>query len=242
VFTACALIAMAVPCTVTAQSTNNDSKSTEARAPESSETFYLSNATWAADLNDIQTALRNNFSRIRVYGVATQYAITVRGTADELQAARKMIAELDRPKKIYRVTYNVSDVENGKRTGTKHYSLIVTSGGKTALKQGNRVPLVTGMSGDSAAAAAQSSQIQYVDIGLNIDASIEGTALRTKIEQSGIAEEKSSVTAPDPVIRQTMLEGTSSLTAGKPVVLGSLDVPGTTHREEIEVVTETLTQ
>jgi hypothetical protein len=39
-----------------------------------------------------------------------------------------------------------------------------------------------------------------------------------------------------------MLEGMSSLTVGKPVVLGSLDVPGTTRRQEIEVVTELLSQ
>ncbi len=242
VFTASALTAITFPCAATAQSTNNESKSPEPRGPETSETIYLSNVTGQSDINDIQTALRNNFTRIRIYGVATQYALTVRGTAEELQGAKKMIAELDRPKKIYRVTYNVCDVENGKRTGTQHYSLIVTSGGKTVLKQGNRVPLVTGMTGDNASAASQSSQIQYVDVGLNIDASIEGTALRTKVEQSAITADRSGIAAPDPVIRQTMLEGTSSLTSGKPVVLGSLDVPGTAHRDEIEVVTETITQ
>ena len=241
VFTAIALTAITFPCAAIAQPTNNDSKSPEPRGPETSETIYLSNTTGPADLNDIQTALRNNFTRIRIYGVATRYALTIRGTAEELQGAKKMIAELDRPKKIYRVTYNVSDVENGKRTTTKHYSLTVTAGVKTMFRQGNRVPIVTGMSGEGTAAAAQSSQIQYVDVGLNIDANIEGTALHTKIEQSGITEERSGVVAPDPVISQTMLEGTSALT-GKPVVLGSLDVPGTTRRQEIEVVTEPLTQ
>jgi type II secretory pathway component GspD/PulD (secretin) len=229
------------PSLALAQATSNESKNAETRGPETSETIYLANAAGQNDLNDIQTALRNNFGRIRVYGVATQYAITVRGTAEELQGVKQMIAELDRPKKIYRVTYNVSDVENGKRTGTRHYSLIVAAGGKTTLKQGNRVPLVVGVSGEGAT-AAQNSQVQYIDVGMNIDANIEGTALRTKIEQSGVAEEKSSVVVPDPIIRQTMLEGTSSVTAGKPVVLGSLDVPGTTRREEIEVVTETLSQ
>jgi type II secretory pathway component GspD/PulD (secretin) len=241
VFTACALIAITFPCAAIAQSTTNESKNTESRPPEITETIYVSSVTGINDVNDIQTALRNCFPRIRTFGMPAQYAIAVRATAEDMQGVKKMVAELDRPQKIYRVTYNVSDVENGKRTGTQHYSLVVTSGGKTTLKQGNRVPLVTGLTGESPN-PAQSSQIQYVDVGLNIDASIEGTALKTKIEQSGISEEKSGVTAPDPVIRQTMLEGTSALTAGKPVVLGSLDVPGTTRRQEIEVVTEVLTQ
>jgi type II secretory pathway component GspD/PulD (secretin) len=103
------------------------------------------------------------------------------------------------------------------------------------------VPLVTGKTGGDST-AAQSSQIQYIDVGLNIEAKIEGATLETKVEQSAIGEEKSGVVAPDPVISQTMLEGTSALTAGKPVVLGSIDVPGTTRRQEIEVVTEPLAQ
>ncbi len=41
-----------------------------------------------------------------------------------------------------------------------------------------------------------------------------------------------------PVIRQTTLEGTSTLVQGKPLVLGSLDVPGSTRHQEVEVVSE----
>jgi hypothetical protein len=40
------------------------------------------------------------------------------------------------------------------------------------------------------------------------------------------------------VIRQTKLEGMSTLAPGKPMVLGSLDIPGTTRHEEIEVVSD----
>jgi type II secretory pathway component GspD/PulD (secretin) len=193
------------------------------------------------DMNDVQTALRNNFPRTHVYGVAGQLAITIRGTSEDMQAAKKMVAELDRPKKIYRVTYNLSDVENGRKTATQHYSVVVAAGGKTVLRHGKRVPLITGMSGE-AANASQSSQVQYIDIGLNIEASIEGTALRTKVEQSAVTDEKSGVAAPDPVISQTLLEGTSALAGNKPVVLGSIDVPGTTRRQEIEVVADLISQ
>lgn len=239
-FAACALAAAMLPSNAIAQTAESDAKNAEARsAPEITETIHISNATGANDLNDIQTALRNNFPRARMYGVVGQYALTVRASAEDMQGVKKMVAELDRPKKIYRVTYNVNDVENGKRTGAQHYSLVVASGGKTALKQGNRMPIVVGTTGEG---AAQNSQVQYIDLGINIDAGIEGTALRTKIELSGVSEEKSSVGAPDPVIRQTVLEGTSGLSGGKPVLLGSIDVPGTTRREEIEVSTELVSQ
>jgi hypothetical protein len=42
----------------------------------------------------------------------------------------------------------------------------------------------------------------------------------------------------DPVIRQTTLEGTSTLVLGKPLVLGSLDIPGSTRHQEVEVFSE----
>jgi hypothetical protein len=56
--------------------------------------------------------------------------------------------------------------------------------------------------------------------------------------QSSIAEDKSAADTRDPVIRQTTLEGTSTLVQGKPLVLGSLDIPGSTRHQEVEVVSE----
>ncbi len=42
----------------------------------------------------------------------------------------------------------------------------------------------------------------------------------------------------DPVVRQTSVEGTAFLTAGKPVVLGSLDIPGSTRHLDVDVMME----
>ncbi len=39
-------------------------------------------------------------------------------------------------------------------------------------------------------------------------------------------------------IRQSVLEGTSFLTTGKPLVLGSFDIPGSTRHTEVTVVME----
>ena len=46
------------------------------------------------------------------------------------------------------------------------------------------------------------------------------------MEQLGLAEERSGVGRHDPIVRQTMLEGTSILLPWKPVILGSLDIRG----------------
>jgi hypothetical protein len=42
----------------------------------------------------------------------------------------------------------------------------------------------------------------------------------------------------DPVVRQTVLEVTSALAPGKPLLLGALDFPGSTRHQEIEIVAE----
>ena len=141
--------------------------------------------------------------------------------------------------KTYRLTYTLTETEGGKRVGTQHFAMIVVSGRKTVLKQGNRVPLVTGSVSTSGGAQ---TQVQYLDIGLNIDASIEesadGVKLNTQVEQSSIAEGKSGLGTQDPIVRQAKLEGTSILTAGTPLILGSMDIPSTARRLDIEVVME----
>jgi hypothetical protein len=109
------------------------------------------------------------------------------------------------------------------------------SGSRTVAKQGSRVPIPVNTN-----LASPTSEITYLDVGQEIEASLDGyldgVRLRTKVVQSSIAEDKSGVGAP--IIRQTTFEGTSTLVQGKPLILGSLDVAGSTRHQEVEVVSE----
>lgn len=60
------------------------------------QTFYLSNAWQQNDLNDVQTALRNVITNAKFFGVASQNAIVMRGTPDEILLAQKIINDLDK--------------------------------------------------------------------------------------------------------------------------------------------------
>ncbi|HTX76342.1 MAG TPA: hypothetical protein VMD29_09065 [Terracidiphilus sp.] len=201
------------------------------------QTFFLKNATNHDQLNDIQTLLRNMLPHARIYGTASDDAITVRGTPEELDTAQKLVAELDRPRPVYRVTYTIADVDNGKRTGTHSISVLVPANSKSTLKLGSRVPLATGSTGTGSDAA---TQFQYIDVGLNLDAIASGAQLHTKLEQTAVSAEKSSVGIQDPVINQTTLEGESPLGSPKSVVLGTIDVPNSTRQQQISVSTELL--
>ena len=207
------------------------------------QTLYLTNLTGHNDSDDIQTDLRNMLPQAKLFYVPSQSALSIRGTSEDILLARKIISDLDRNKKIYRLTYTVTDIDGGKRAAPQHFSIIVASGSKTDLKQGSKVPIVIGLYSDTSP-ASQNSQVQYQDVGLEIEASLntylDGVRLHTKMAESSVADEKSGMSVQDPIFRQTTLEGTSTLALGKPLVIGSLDIPGTTRRQEVEVIAEAI--
>jgi hypothetical protein len=206
--------------------------------PEVYQTLYLTNLTQQNDANELVTDLRNMLPKAKTYYVPSQSAISMRGSAEDIALAQKILSDLDKTKKIYRLTYTMTEKDGGKTIGIQHFSMIIASGSRTDFKQGSRIPVATAnfTSGNGR------TEITYLDIGQEVDASLDGyldgVRLRTKVVQSSVAEDKSSVGTEDPVIRQITFEGTSTLVQGKPLVLGTLDVPGTTRHQEVEVVSE----
>ena len=69
-----------------ADSQSADTKPTQ-NIPTQTETIYLKNVTSTNDLNDAQTALRNVLPRAKIYGIATENAITIRATQEDLETA-----------------------------------------------------------------------------------------------------------------------------------------------------------
>jgi type II secretory pathway component GspD/PulD (secretin) len=189
-------------------------------------TFYLKNATGQNAANDIQTTFRNMLPNERIYYAPSENALSVKGSAEDVAATEKILGEIDRQQKTYRVTYTISGGDNA---GAAKMVLMVTPGSKAISKQGTRVPIMTGAykagEGESA-----NTQFQYADIGLTIEASVtgfgDGIRLYSKIEQTSIADEKSNVGIQDPVIKQSVLQSQSAFAPGKPITIGSVEMPG----------------
>jgi general secretion pathway protein D len=81
------------------------------------QTFYLSNAWQQNDLTDVQTAIRNLLPNAKVYAVASQNAIVMRATPDELLLAEKLINDLDKARPEVVVDIAVLEVsKNWERT------------------------------------------------------------------------------------------------------------------------------
>ena len=204
-------------------------------------TFYLHNVSQIHDVEEVQVAMRNLLDPgAKLFYVPSQNAILMRASRDQVAQAQKIMDDLDRPKKTYRLTYTFAESDSGKKIGEQHTSVVVVSGQKTTVKNGSKVPIETGTYSENA--IASKVQMTYIDVGLNIDATLDeatdGVRLRSRIEQSSVAEEKSGVGPQDPVIRQAVMEGASILTQGKPLMLGSIDVPGSTRHMDVQVVME----
>lgn len=205
-------------------------------------TIYLHHIAGRNDLNDIQTALRSALRRSMFYGDESQKAIVFRGTPEDFEAAQKIVEELDRSRPAYRLTYTITDISGGKPAGSRKFTITALDGQLANFRQGDRVPIVTGKPG--AGSAEGNSQVTYVDVGINIratlNASVDSVNLQSLIEESAVAQE--SIHAQDPVIHQTVLDSAATLTPGKPQQLGSLDIPGTARHEQIEVTAEPIGQ
>lgn len=210
----------------------------DAKTASSYQTFFLHHSNDRDSLMAIQTVLRNDLTDARINGVVEQSALAVCGTPAELELAQKIITELDHARKTWRITFAFLQAGSGEHAAPQRVSLVAAGGQRTQLRQGNRVPIVTGGGGT----AAPETHVQYLDVGLNISATIAGDGdnleLIAKIERSSVADEKSGIGTQDPIVHQTVLEVTSRVAQGKPLVLGSLDTPGTPRHEQVEVTVE----
>jgi type II secretory pathway component GspD/PulD (secretin) len=210
-------------------------------------TVYLNNAVQQSDANEVVTMLRNALDMCdKIYLVANQGAIVMEAPPDQLALAQKLITDLDRPKKNYRLTFTVTELDGSKQIGTQHFAMVAVSGQDTVLKQGSKIPVATGSysAGGSNSAGVQ-TQFTYIDVGMNFDATLtemgNNAMLKSSVEQSSVAPERSVIAGvQEPIVRQSSLKGESLLAPGKPLALGSMDIPGSTSHLNIEVLMEPL--
>jgi hypothetical protein len=209
--------------------------------PTSVRIFSLSATTTQQQQNEILVTLRNILDpRVKITLSPSQNTILLAATEDQIALAQKIIESLDKPSKSYRLTYTLIDLDGTKRVGDQHYKMVLVPGQRAILKQGNRVPVVTGAYLKEI--AAPQSQMTYLDIGMDFEATLDDSPnslrLKTKVSESSIVDDRSSVVVQDPVIRQSVFEGSAMLTPGKPVTIGTLDINGTTRRIEIQATVE----
>jgi hypothetical protein len=145
--------------------------------------------------------------------------------------------------RTYRLTFTLTDSDAGKRVGIQHISMTTASGVPAVAKIGSRIPIATGNYSNADPGKGVQTQMTYLDVGVNILARLHelgnGVQVTAKIEQSSMADAPPATPA-DPIIRQPEFENDAILTPGKPIMLGSLDIPGSTRHTDIELVIDRL--
>ena len=205
--------------------------------------IYLKNVTNSTEANDLATGVRNMFSpSLRIYLITSLNAISVSTYPAEIERVEAYLHQLDQPHKAYRLTYTIAVVEDSKTVGVQHFSLVALEGQRTTLKEGDKIPVATGsFSTDN---NASQTQFTYLDVGMNFDATptsvAGGVSLKTKVEQSSIGATNTIAGVAEPVVRQSVLESVSIVTLGKPLMLGSIDIPNTTRHLDVDVMVEPL--
>lgn len=227
------LLCGALAVTAAAQSNQSTIDPCKNHDTDSYATLRLTNMTQTREIMSVVTALRNMLPCARIYFADQQSAISLTASAANMELARKIVAELDQPGKSYRVTFTLTELENGKRVAGRRFTMMVWGTERTTLRQGQRVPVTTASDKKDSDTAVQ---VQYVDIGLNLQATIDGRRLSTKVEESAVVPGAGA--GQNPTIAQTVLEGSSGFQPGVAVVIGTLEEPGSTRRQEVEVTVE----
>src|ERR1700723_3867944 len=125
----------------------------------------------------------------------------------------------------YRLGYTLTVADAGKRISVQHFTMTVSAPtNRGSVKMGEKVPVVTGSY--SEAKSDVQTQFTYLDVGINIDATIaedaNGISLSSKVEQSSVAPVRVTISGvSEPVIRQMVLQNTSLIAPGKSVALGT---------------------
>ncbi|QMV17609.1 hypothetical protein GOB94_01990 [Granulicella sp. 5B5] len=217
-------------------------------AHSETKTIYLENVTTPLEANEILVATRNMFDpALKIYLIASRNAVSLSSYPAEIARVEAFIHRLDQPRKTYRLTYTVATMDDGKNIGTQHFSFVAVDGQRATMKEGDKVPVVTGSYSTGAAVSdpgAAQTQFTYLDVGMNFDATVSslanGVSLQSKVEQSSIGPTNTIAGVAEPVVRQSVVQVSSVVPLGKPLMLGSIDIPNSTRRLDVDVMVEQL--
>jgi hypothetical protein len=146
------------------------------------------------------------------------------------------------PVHYYQLRFDIEEVgDSGKIINTRTYMTVISAGTHESgfIRTGNKVPVITGSVTN---ANTENKQVQYLDVGVNIDAGRANDvgndlAMQVKAEVSSVVSGESSVPsrADDPVIRQNSWDSDVLVTPGKPKVIFSSDNLDNKGRLQVEL-------
>ena len=130
-------------------------------------TFYITNASTVQEFQEISTAVRTITNITRVFTVNPQKALVVRGSADAVALAEKLVHDLDKPKSEVVIDVLIMEANS---TRTRDLAATLASVGSSGLSAGlnsaiNFTPPGTTTATAAGVAAASTGSISLNQIG-----------------------------------------------------------------------------
>jgi len=139
---------------------------------------------------------------------------------------------------VYKVEYLFSELQDNKKVNTRTYTVLVGSTEKASVRLGSRIPIAVGAqvtSGGKEGSTVLPTQFQYMDVGVNIDCSVDplesDVGLRTNVDISRLAPENR---IGQPIVRNTRISVHNVVPLGKQTMVASADEVDTPGRFQIE--------
>ncbi|HEV2990809.1 MAG TPA: hypothetical protein VG759_20390 [Candidatus Angelobacter sp.] len=196
--------------------------------------FYLPAISSPTDLQDVVNALRTILEIQRVQQIPSSNSIIVRGTAEQVELAEKIIDDITQDRKKaggeYHLEFKINELGDEKKIDSRSYSLVAETRQISRLRIGSRIPF-----------HGNDKEKPYLDLGKNIDCAIRtenehAIGLRLTAEVSGLAEHGTAEPErSESVIQQSKIETSSILELGKPLMVSSFYDPSSKHNVQIEV-------
>jgi hypothetical protein len=143
-----------------------------------------------------------------------------------------------KPAHAYRVDFSITELADGKKVNTRHYSVVTNWGPWSTLKIGTRVPVAS--ASNSAAAGLMNTQFQYLDVGANIDCQVneqgEDISLDVRSDFSNLSSAEGLHSPEPPIIRQVKINGRTVTAPGKTALIGAVDDPTSNRQYQLEAV------
>jgi hypothetical protein len=132
--------------------------------------------------------------------------------------------------KYYHLDFVIKELEDGKVTNSRHYSMMVLSQTNGSIRTGDKVPVRT--------SSGESKLYTYLDVGVNIDCRQvrqvqDKLVLSVAVDISSVAGETTSVTPP--LIRNTKWSSEVTLPLNKPTVLFMSDDAAAKRQMQLEL-------
>jgi len=150
--------------------------------------------------------------------------------AQDQPAAKSTAEAAEKPVSAYRLDFSVNELEDGKKVNTRQYSMNLNAGDANEVRIGTRVPV-----------EAKQGEMQYIDVGTSIWSRVKerdnGLLLEVRAEISNFAnpDQASHSSNSMPLLRQLRINASTVAFAGKPMIVGSVDDPGSRRQFQLEV-------